>query len=240
MAKSKPKANITNIKKSAGKAVSKTYTKANYKKAAAGSQQAQTAVDKPVETTSGDASTKPRKPREVVPCHVAVLDAILDKLKPVDWRQVKSVLKTLEDRQVFHTVEEILRVVKQDNLPIVNHASAIHYFTGTHYVEVEPIRCMCFLIEAARRCAVPTSRAVFQQFAGKICKQIFINSAWRNGGVAVPDSPSRAVSTCFRQAATRFSESSSRFFTASGQSYFLSQLSGTKTFGSFPERTSAS
>jgi len=169
--------------------VSKTYTKANYKKAAAGSQQAQTAVDKPVETTSGDASTKPRKPREVVPCHVAVLDAILDKLKPVDWRQVKSVLKTLKDRQVFHTVEEILRVVKQDNLPIVNHASAIHYFTGTHYVEVEPIRCMCFLIEAARRCAVPTSRAVFQQFAGKICKQIFINSAWRNGGVAVPDSP---------------------------------------------------
>ena len=132
-----------------------------------------------------------RKPREVVRCHVAVLDQILDKLKPLNWQKIqsKSALKQLEDTQVFFTVEEILRMVKQDNLPIVNHASAIHYFTGTHYVEVDPIRCMSFLVEAARRCAVPTSRAAFQVFAGKICKQIFINSAWRNGGVTAPDTP---------------------------------------------------
>ena len=132
-----------------------------------------------------------KKPREVIPCHVAVLDKILNKLKPLPWQKIqsKSALKELEDTQVFFTVEEILRTVKEDNAPILNHASAIHCFNGTHYVEIDETRCMCFLVEAARRCAVPTSRAAFQVFARKICKQIFINSAWRNGGVSIPDTP---------------------------------------------------
>jgi len=189
MAKSKPKANITNIKKSAGKAVSKTYTKANYKKAVAGSQQAQTAVDKPVETTSADAATKPRKPRTVVRCYVDVLDQILTKIKPVDWHQLKSVLENIEDRQAFHTIERILKTVDADNAPIVNHVSAIHCYNGKHYVMIDETKLMCFLIEAARQCGVPKDRAMYQTFVRKITKQILINPAWRYGGISAPDTP---------------------------------------------------
>jgi putative DNA primase/helicase len=135
----------------------------------------------PVETTSA----------EVFRSHVGVLDETLPKLKPMDWLQVQSTsaLKDIEDTQVFYTVEEILRTVKEANVPIVNHASAIHCFNGKCYEQIDETRLMCFLVEAARRCAVPTSRAVFQTFARKICKQILINSAWRNGGVIAPDTP---------------------------------------------------
>jgi len=104
--------------------VSKTYTKANYKKAAAGSQQSQTVVDKPVETTSADAATKPRKPRAVVRCYVDVLDQILTKIKPVDWHQLKSVLENIEDRQAFHTIERILKTVDADNWYFFTTSSA--------------------------------------------------------------------------------------------------------------------
>jgi len=143
MAKSKSKANVTNIKKSAGKAVSKTYTKANHKKAAV-SQQAQTAVEAPVETTSAD--VKP----PIIPCGIPVLDNIVNKTKPIPWREVSKSLKEEKELYAVHSVEQVLLAAYKENTPLVEYAGDAYYFTGTHYEPINNPKLSTFLSEAAR------------------------------------------------------------------------------------------
>jgi putative DNA primase/helicase len=181
MAKSKPRTNVTNIKNSAGKTVSK-----NYKKSGTQISQ-QTADDAECEVNNSNEETG--KPRTIVRCYVDVLDNILTKIDPVDWHQLKSVLENIEDRQAFHSVEQILKTVDAEDAPLVIHASAIHCYNGTHYEMIDDTKCMCFLIEAARQCGVPHDRAMFQTFVNKIRKQILISPAWRYGGISAPNTP---------------------------------------------------
>jgi putative DNA primase/helicase len=69
----------------------------------------------------------------------------------------------------------------------VNHADSIHYFTGTHYQQVNEIVLRNFLIESAVQCGVPNDIAEYQVFVEKIFKQFLINSSRHNSGVSEPD-----------------------------------------------------
>jgi putative DNA primase/helicase len=157
---------------------------------------------KPINTTNAytecedcenELTSQPRPLDNIKPplvrCHVDVLDKILTNIEPLDWLQLKSVLKNIDDRQAFHTVERILETVDAENAPLVNHASAIHCYNGTHYEIIDDNKVTCFLIEAARQCGVPKERAMYQTFVRKITKQILINPAWRYGSISAPDTP---------------------------------------------------
>jgi putative DNA primase/helicase len=140
-------------------------------------------------------STEPAesKSRTIVPCGIDALDNILEKIEPVDWTPFQTSGRGDETRPpsekvfILRTVEQILHTADNENTPIVNHTGVIYYFTGTHYKAVNEIELTNFLVEAASRCGVPSDTAIYQTFAEKIVKQIFINTARHNSRVSEPD-----------------------------------------------------